>query len=549
MSRLDLSRLDPAYAADLLTRAIASVERAPSVPPRALIAKAGLVEGQFALDHALPRYLVWRAYLRSQVPTPASIAHALQHAQSYARWWAVLRLLDAGSVPPQPIPARLRSWPTSAQRADLPDDTTPVDPGADGAIGPSTGDTSALDGDAAFFDQPWVQDYLTNADQDTVAQGVPRDAAQPIIDSVGRELSYYSWLEGSFLSDMQVLQLLDGFFNTRAATAAGQQFLDAAGLVGTFNLTDPNTLDYLRRQAGAYITGVSEHTRQMAAQALWEGFSGVGEGKYLAVDGIARYLQHQMNAYQNELTGMSDRRARMIATTEVARAESFGGYIAMLQSGVSRIIWIITRGACLICEGNAGQGSIPILDMFPSGHHAPPAHPLCRCTSAAELPSGGEPDAFDPRDWAWTPDLAQIDRLFSDPSYALWPQQVVDLRRPEFALLDRAQVSLVQWGDLPQAIRDLLTPDALNQIQAQLGNTVVVDDMLQRLQDLIDKRVVKHAPGEMIIPPEPIAGAAEFTLDDILAMTPAADLTAIEQQIQAHAADAVQRFREEMGLE
>jgi len=32
-------------------------------------------------------------------------------------------------------------------------------------------------------------------------------------------------------------------------------------------------------------------------------------------------------------------------------------------------------------------------------------------------------------------------------------------------------------------------------------------------------------------------------------VTPAEDLTAIEQQIQANAADAVRRFREEMGLE
>ena len=547
-----MSRLHPAHAADLLTRAIAQVERAPVAPPRALIYKAGLVEGRFARDYALPLYLIWRSYLRSQVPTLSSIERALRRAQSYGRWWAVLRLLDAGHAPPQPIPSRLRVWPTSAQRADLPDDTTPIDAGTEGAIDASTGeplDARARDADAAFFDQPWVQDYLINADQDVVSQGVPREAAQPILDSVGRELSYYSWLEGSFLSDMQVLQLLDGFFNTQAATAAGQQFLDAAGLVGSFDLHDPNTLEYLRRQAGAYITGVSEHTRQTAAQALWEGFSGTGEGKYLAVDGIAKYLQNQMNAYQNELTGMSDRRARLIAVTEVARAESFGGYVAMLQSGVSRVIWIITRGACIICEGNAGQGSIPILDVFPSGHHSPPAHPCCRCSCAAELPSGGAADAFDPRDWAWTPDLRQIDRMFSDPSYALWPQQVVDLRRPDFALLDRAQVSLVQWDDLPWAIRDVLTPDALNAIQQRLGNTVVVDDMMERLQALIDKRVVKHAPGETITPPEVVSGVAEFTLDDILAVPPAEDLTAIEQQIQANAADAVRRFREEMGLE
>ncbi len=49
------------------------------------------------------------------------------------------------------------------------------------------------------------------------------------------------------------------------------------------------------------------------------------------------------------------------------------------KQGVTKIIWVISPGACTICENNAKAGPIAPGTKFPSGDIFPPAHPRCRC--------------------------------------------------------------------------------------------------------------------------------------------------------------------------
>lgn len=75
-----------------------------------------------------------------------------------------------------------------------------------------------------------------------------------------------------------------------------------------------------------------------------------------------------------------EERAGVIARTETMRAFNVGNMAAIIESGAKRFTWIAAEdeAVCPICGPRDGQ-------TFRIDEMAPPAHPRCRCTVAAEF--------------------------------------------------------------------------------------------------------------------------------------------------------------------
>lgn len=91
----------------------------------------------------------------------------------------------------------------------------------------------------------------------------------------------------------------------------------------------------------------------------------------------------------------SERRARLIADTEIANANSAGalaGYKASEAAGNTIFkVWSVTDDQCCDdCEDNEAEGPIPLDEPFPSGDDAPLAHPNCRCVLLSATENGDE---------------------------------------------------------------------------------------------------------------------------------------------------------------
>jgi len=80
----------------------------------------------------------------------------------------------------------------------------------------------------------------------------------------------------------------------------------------------------------------------------------------------------------------SDQRAERIAQFEIDSASNYGVQAAI--SAVSdtqpllRKFWFSLIDCCPVCEANTAAGAISAKEDFPSGDHAPPNHPNCRCS-------------------------------------------------------------------------------------------------------------------------------------------------------------------------
>ena len=84
----------------------------------------------------------------------------------------------------------------------------------------------------------------------------------------------------------------------------------------------------------------------------------------------------------------SGERARMIARTEVARADSYGALIGWAESGVvNGKFWLTAEDdrVSKYCTHNQLVGPVPLDWDYGSGVLAPPQHPNCRCTLLPEV--------------------------------------------------------------------------------------------------------------------------------------------------------------------
>jgi len=75
------------------------------------------------------------------------------------------------------------------------------------------------------------------------------------------------------------------------------------------------------------------------------------------------------------------RRAALAARAEVCNALNEGAFAANTLLGAKEKMWITQMDSrvCTLCDGNMAAGPIPMDRPFPSGHHRPKAHILCRC--------------------------------------------------------------------------------------------------------------------------------------------------------------------------
>lgn len=73
-------------------------------------------------------------------------------------------------------------------------------------------------------------------------------------------------------------------------------------------------------------------------------------------------------------------RAEIVARTETARAMTVASLDEYHQAGVTGQVWLLSDGACELCEENDDAGVIPIDDDFPNGDV--PVHPNCVCAIA-----------------------------------------------------------------------------------------------------------------------------------------------------------------------
>lgn len=130
---------------------------------------------------------------------------------------------------------------------------------------------------------------------------------------------------------------------------------------------------------------ITEGTRQMlrgtVTQALEEGWS-------------ADKLASEIRASEP----FSKSRARMIARTELAKADATGQLMGWQDSGlVAGKEWLTAQDEKVSkpCQACAKAGVLALDALFPSGEAAPPNHPNCRCTL---LPVLDEIDkAYNPR--------------------------------------------------------------------------------------------------------------------------------------------------------
>lgn len=113
---------------------------------------------------------------------------------------------------------------------------------------------------------------------------------------------------------------------------------------------------------------ITEGTRDMLRETVERG---IKEG--LTTDELKQLI---MDSHS-----FSERRANMIARTEIRMARAAGSYDAAVEMGCTHKRWTTAKDDKVSpeCTANGKQKPIPIDAPFPSGDMHQPAHPHCRC--------------------------------------------------------------------------------------------------------------------------------------------------------------------------
>jgi len=136
-----------------------------------------------------------------------------------------------------------------------------------------------------------------------------------------------------------------------------------AKLVGKRVLPDGSIIDNPNPEWSITET-TRDNLRKLVQQAIDEGWT-------------INQTQHQIINSES----FAPSRALNISRTESAFARSMGTFVSAKNTGMALKDWMLGDEACDICQANAAQGKIPILEVFESGDLYVPAHPNCRCAN------------------------------------------------------------------------------------------------------------------------------------------------------------------------
>lgn len=211
----------------------------------------------------------------------------------------------------------------------------------------------------ALGDQPTEAETLHVLQESGAVQQVARALRPVLVDT---------YTEGWLIGDRSAQSLLTGGpvdwrTWTPGRAAAARRILAEDGRA--------HGLDLLLSQGDAVIKSVANSRVQELARALAAGLKD-GAG----TDRVTRDIRDLLS---------NPERARMIAQTELQRAQTVATLDRYNLAGVPGVRWLVFPDACAKCQANADVGAIPIEDTFPSGVDGPPAHPSCRCQLMPEL--------------------------------------------------------------------------------------------------------------------------------------------------------------------
>lgn len=149
--------------------------------------------------------------------------------------------------------------------------------------------------------------------------------------------------------------------------------LREAGLevLGTISEIAPEIITWTRQNAARRVTRMTQTTQRDLANTIANAMRDRNRG----VSSVAARIRERFDS-------MDASRARTIATTEMNHAMSTATHDRALSMGAQLKRWLTVgddRVSETICAPNGGQGSIPVIRQFGSGHEHPPGHPNCRC--------------------------------------------------------------------------------------------------------------------------------------------------------------------------
>ena len=140
----------------------------------------------------------------------------------------------------------------------------------------------------------------------------------------------------------------------------------------TFDVVDPDVLEFLESRGAEMVRNISKGTRHYLRSMI---YNGVKEGipEQDLIDGIFE------NLFQR--SDFSEQRVRSITRFEIARAQTAGWEKQMDEVGLEHKRWVtIGADACIVCKGNEAMDpqpvdSKPYDNVFGEKVGGPPAHP------------------------------------------------------------------------------------------------------------------------------------------------------------------------------
>ncbi|ATW24157.1 minor capsid protein [Candidatus Formimonas warabiya] len=186
-----------------------------------------------------------------------------------------------------------------------------------------------------------------------------------IMDNMGRAAEM--WVTGQ--SDVPPESPLAGLSQFPALSGGSAAFA-SLGVTGSFTTIHLPVLSYMQDYQLGLIRRITQEVRDQIKEELKRGYI---QGE--SIPDIAKRLRN--TKLDKGVWPSVEKRATVIARTEILRASNQGALHVYNQYQVKRVIWLTAKDerVCKVC-GPLHKKIFPI-DQIPFG--GPPAHPRCRC--------------------------------------------------------------------------------------------------------------------------------------------------------------------------